>query len=481
MKKLFATSLTAIVSTGIVLFACTPADEDTQTDTSVDSGATTDGAVDTADSGDSGEMSDAAATADASDSAAPIPTDIEVTVLSDNKPAAGATIIFADSTGAITSTMMTDANGKATKTIAGGETMTVVNGVIVADGGVGPSPDLVTVMGVKPGDKLVVPFYPFATTPPTVNTTLPPRVGSDAYSVQIGDSDKYDETTSIGVMLSNGASLPAPGAPFSVLALAYEGEAPIAGAYKKGQMLTPGANTLVDFVTGMQPASASWNTTLGTVSSVFTGADTLGDVYITGAVTMISEGMAFRTYQTDGTSTSTTHTMMNNTVSNFADSLQSMWFVADGGVRRVIKRFANTTTTMTTAASELLPEVTQSKPDMTNPVRPIYKWALSAPAPVDGIRLTVITPDPRDERWIEWRILVPSGATEVKLPEMPMGALGTEQLYLSDLVLVEGDFIANYDEFRKFGSAMATRDIDEMVGGSRATGTLRTTAVATAK
>lgn len=475
MKNIVVTTLAALIAAGLSVVACNPTDEETPTDTSTtDGGEVADSSVELTDSGTPADGS--TTTDDASPDTGVAPTEIEITVLSDNTPVSGATVVFNDATGAITSTMLTDAMGKITKAITGGETVTVANGAIVADGGVGPSPDLVTIMAVKPGDKLVVPFYP-GTTIPTVNVTLPTNPSAIEYEAQIGRSAEGSGTT-INLQLEGSGSLPLPGAPFSVLAYAY-GDETFNVAFKKGQMLT-GASTAVSFVGGTQPASASWSAGFGSVISNFTGVDSLGEVYISDALTMVSDAMAFQTQLTDDNNTPTARSNTYRTVSNFADSLQSMWFVADSGVRRVIKRAPGGTAMITTAASELLPIVTPGAHDTTNATRPTYKWVLGSAATVDGTRITVITPDMRADRWVEWHLLVPPGATEVKLPEVPNGALGS-MLYLADITLVEGDFIANYDEFRALGSVMATREIDQFIGGNRTTGALRTTAISVAK
>jgi len=479
MKKIVFSTLTAFFAVGTALLACDSAEEATS-DTEADSGSQTsvDGSGDMDGSSTEADGStDSSTTTDATADSGVPPTDIEVTVLSDNKPIVGATVVFGDSTGKMTKTVYTDAQGKIKETISGGEMITVAGGPSLPDAGtVGKvayvSPDLVTIMGVKPGDKLVVPFYPGATAP-AVDVTFQTSASAVEYGAYVGACGNSGGTT-LNVGLEGGECMPLPGAPFSVLGYAWGEGGYVGAAYKKGQMLAATGNTTVDFVAGTQPASAAWAAGTTTLTANLIG--TLPEAYISSDGAMISDGLAFEPVNYNGEGKSASMQVVNG----FADSLQTMWYIGGGGERMVVKRFANSATTLDTAYTEFLPLVTPATADVTDPARPVMKWTPASAATIDGVRVKIYAPDPFADRYLTWHILNAPGANELKVPEVPANFFdGT--LYLGNVELLEADFVSSYDQFKQAASVMATRNYDVYMGGSRSSGTVRVSRFSEAK
>lgn len=103
----------------------------------------------------------------------PPPVDVQITVQDATVPQPGVRVLFQDADGSTITEAMTDANGQATTDMPDGGNLTVIRTFPVTP----PDPPLpdqvVTYVGVKPGDRLVLANPTTAATPAAINVAVP--------------------------------------------------------------------------------------------------------------------------------------------------------------------------------------------------------------------------------------------------------------------------------------------------------------------
>ncbi|HEY2516442.1 MAG TPA: hypothetical protein VGI39_36480, partial [Polyangiaceae bacterium] len=425
------------------------------------------------------------------------PAPVSMTVLdpASQLPVAGIPIVFSDATGAVLASATTTANGTATNVMPAGGMVTVVLGTTT-------NPQLVTIVGVEPGDSLTA--LNLGSTPISQLDILgfpagpPPQAsnfeffagacGSQAPSppllFEVDPACQLRGQTSIVVQ-----PLDANGAPLAQFAVAKGIPLLDAGIDEAGGVpfsfgdagYTNLATTEILFANGVP-------------STGFT-SDANGYLILTELIggLPLQNSTSFVLSQVDA-STSNPFTAHGNVAEAVQGEAQITDYTNGGTARTAIASRGPAPADGGAAAldmSQLLPVFGGvATVDSTDATRPILSWGsdAGAPAGIDGAYAGV--------GWYgtgqngTWLFVVPPTATSVKAPALPdtLSAYGpnveagTPYFPLTGAAYVEGTFIANYAQLRATFASLPT----PLVNGNQATnvvpplpvdGTMRITAV----
>jgi hypothetical protein len=358
-------------------------------------------------------------------------------------PLSNVAVVFHDATGAVLETKKTDTTGVASRVVDAGALVTVAVGN-------SSTRELVTYLGVKPGDSLTVvdraSFVPISVTisgpssPPTGTLGYSFFAGLDACS---GANDGPRAVLPLDVNCIAGAKFP-------VLAFARDGTGNDLGfAFKKDVMYTA---TAID-VSGL-PA---WSTTPSFFRlSVKNTAGHTGPIGT--AFGQIANGIAYTqtdTFNVDGN--------RFDVYPGYADAFQ--WEANVRGtlptaqiVNAVVQRGPTTLTNVTVDLAMLLPDFTGGAIDTSDVSRPSITWTTSATlagmAVGGGAMLTWTATDADGGTSIgAWAFVLPPAATTVKAPAMPpeLAAWIPSAAVVVDpplVLFIASDAIASYDAFR---------------------------------
>jgi hypothetical protein len=387
----------------------------------------------------------------------PAPMPVTVFVLSQGAPESGKAIVFSDPSGVTLATGTTDTTGSVVQLVPAGTQVTALLGST-------DSPQLVTVVGVQPGDVLTAvdsPPSPGEVPEIDVNVTVPgnPPAGAVDYIVRAGNCGAFLEGSS-GDLEVNGCVNSA--SQFPLLAVATdESSNTLQFASQKGNVLLDGGSGTEVTMTG------NWSNP---------GAETI-------AVTGLTDGdFPYATYTE--VANSVPYSQTNYDLNDVDAGTQSGTFETHPGypdfvqtevsLQQVNGSVASTTAIATRAdapsssvavdRSSLLPAITDASVDSTDPTRPSATW--SAAAPFTGATGSFVQmfwndlPDGGDTQFGVWTIVAPAGTATVQAPALPAGDLVPSPTATWDgiptVAVVAGGAFADYTALRRTAGALAS-------------------------
>ncbi len=413
---------------------------------------------------------------DAGQDAGP-PTTATVIVTKGGAPDVGVTVVFEDAAGTLVGTVVTGADGKATNTVAAGSQLTVALGAA-------GSRQLITYLGVKPGD--VINVAERITRDLSITQTVFGGGGGD--TIVAGNLNCSTNALSTGSVV--GISLTPDcisGATFPILSQLYQG-----GNYysfKKANALAASGTTNVSGL-------SAW--TLGTaftmdVSNAPNGGNAnavLGQIANNQSYAT-SPDNAFSLMAGAGTANFTTATGYPDA---FQGEVQFTSFIAGGYSQTTTfaKRIASGVATQALDLSAgLLPGLTAPVTSQAS-ARPVISWTATASlAGTDSgvVDISFLQPvDGGGNENVEWTFIVPPGTLSVTAPQLPAQLAAFQPSAASvlgtpNVAFFESDLIASYDVVRQQAGAFGLTRVP--VGSFSniqspalpAPGTLRITAV----
>jgi hypothetical protein len=401
--------------------------------------ATLDGTSPTHDAAASdGSMLDAAPpdgsdSADGSDGADAVASGaVQVVVVTASGPESGVTVVFSDATGALVATGTTDATGSVTQDVAAGSQVTALFNT-------SNGPNLVTIVGVKPGDVLKLVDGPVYVNGANVQATIDAFTQGDAsvsdyYISSAGCST--DTNGAVGTFeygLGNGCQNVSGQVPILVQALDSSNNG-LAWQAAQGSLLASDAG-----VASVDLTSTSWTTTFGTQSVTLLNApDTLepgvGFTEFTAVDSVSSVAFGLSTFTGQYPDAGVQTFEFNATHPGFAafDQIEADDTISQSGgasVLAIADRVSTTTLASPSAndtidLNDVLPTITNATLDATHPTRPSIAW--TSAAPLTGAVATVVQvkwSDPLDDagdvRAGTWTIAVPASQMSVVPPQIP--------------------------------------------------------------
>lgn len=401
------------------------------------------------------EASVAEAGADAAEEPTP-PLVVTVVVLGPSGGAeAGKTIVFSDATGALVTTGTTDASGTVVQMLAAGSQATALLGT--AD-----SPQLVTVVGVQPGDTLTAVDGVASQVEGDVLVTVhgSPPANTENYLVYSGACDALlTSGPSVDLDVSgctNGAGQ------FPLLAVARddEGDALAYSFEKPNALATDGGQTSI-VMTG------AWNP-MGTETVSVTGTAAADGQYVSysevAAGVSTSQTSYEPAFEDAGVQSSSfaSHPIYPDFVQTELTAYESQPGV--GMVTAIATRTAAPTGIASFDASDLLPLITDASVDSTDPTRPTVAW--TSAAPLTGAVGTIAEMFWYDEGLAQsgaWTIVVPSSVTSVQVPILPGTAAslapGANAVWDAPptVAAIGGGNLVDYTAFRRTAGQLATQ------------------------
>lgn len=376
--------------------------------------------------------------------AGPLP--VKVIVLRNGAPEANVNVVFQDATGAVLEAKTTAIDGSASRVVTAGAMVTVVLGSVV-------SSQLVTVVGVKPGDVLTA--IDDTGTIDAVAVDLPlatPPQGTVYYAAQTGRCGSF--LNQAGPLRYSVAPECKRAGKFPVLVFAQDiNQASIGYSFKKGNTVTaPDGGTTP--ITGL-PAWATAGSVQLTATNAGTAAVDLGYAeiadgigYAVGRSVMPMGGTASHTFDTYG---------------GFADAAQ--YEVTRIGalvgpydpVVSIVKRASAPAAPQSIDLSQALPAMTMLTSDTTNGARPKVTIALAgAPTGADALLVSMSWFGLNPEAGMtsgRWLIVAPPSTTTVTAPELPtaLAALGPSLEMSFDApsaAIFDSDQVPGYDQLR---------------------------------
>lgn len=404
------------------------------------------------------------------------PVAVAITVFGAGGPEPGVTVVYQDATGAVVGTpATTGATGTVSQPLPAGAAMiTVLLGT-----GVNPAP--YTVMGVQPGDVIVVPD--FASLAPYSSgiaeaTALPPSPPANTASYQIssGSCVGYGTAAPLTANLfgagciglgffggAYGAALPllvqAQDANNDVLGFAFQNNVPLSG-------FDAGAEVL-----GVSLASNSWLTTTTTQTVAVTNQPDGGSP-VTTTVSESADRILRPLYPQFVTDDAGEQQTLVTTHLGYADTVQveamlqssPLWTIATATESAP----PTTSGTITIDATPLgtLPQITGLTVDgTTTPAQPKLTWTLSQgtlASSTTGLVANFFWNGMTDAGSFangSWTVVAPSSATSIQLPALPASAGAyapiagaTYQTVFQGLV---GTAVPTYAQLRTVGTTVA--------------------------
>jgi len=438
MKKLLLIASSVSLSAAAVLIACTNGDsDDALTSTLPDSGS----------AADTGPLSDDAGLTDANEIVEAAPkTSVQITLLLNGAPLGSTRVLFHSFEGTLIDSLTTDAAGKVSRKVEGGEMATIIGPSAP------PSRRFTTIVGVKPGDDIVVPWFD-KTAERSLNITLPTQEGADGYFAIVGSCLTGSGTSLLLPINDPGCGLGRATVPLVVSS--HNGPTFLASIAKKDVDLNSADGGAVD----VDLSKAVWSTSMETVNVDFSGTIPAGagwtfDLVNTGLAYHVAQGTAVGAAVVPG---------------GFAEAYQTTWTVNGlNTTTSVTKRVVTTEKTVTTSAPELLPIITIGDSEGTNPARPKFNWTEPSGGPIDGYTLAAFGSGGGSN--LSWGIIVPPEFTSFTVPAMPSD-IPIDGVFLDRIVGAEATFVAGYDQFRSYGAAL----VNTGLSGTSELGVIHTT------
>jgi hypothetical protein len=342
---------------------------------------------------------------DANPDAPVTPKGVTVIATSRTGPAANITVLFHDATGAITETKKTGADGKATSVPSPTPAMATI---IFGEGT--STRRLVTWTSVADGDELPA-IAPEQLDLGTIDVTLAsvvPDAGPSQFESYVGTCSHYagftTEPWTMGV-----DQFCARGGGALLVRASDDSDVPVGFAFKKPITLDTDGGALA-VTTGTWVAPVTVNLSVSNTTNI--GG--------TGIFSQIVGSTAFTRRRGLGDTYSASFESAGPT---FADAynVTAAFPGTDSTNQRIIgRRVATNTTSVTLDANTLPPELTGASVDETDKHRPIAKWLGTMTSMKGGVvRLFYSNFDGDTYASTGWTIVVPSTATEVKVPVLP--------------------------------------------------------------
>jgi hypothetical protein len=413
---------------------------------------------------------------DASEAA---PAAVSIAVFGASGPEQGITIVYEDATGAVVGTpATTGTTGMVSQVLPTGATM------ITALLGTAAAPNVYTVMGVQPGDTIVVPDFaslvPFASGTAQVNDlpTTPPA-NTTSYDAFAGSCSNASAMPPIPVGLSSGTGGlgciglgsfgGSYGAAVPMLVEAIDANGNVLGfTFQKNNPLSAFDAGLLS----LSLAGDTWSTSVTTQNLVVTNLPDGGAAPSTAASESADDilhvlPLYFLTDDAGATNTQvTTHV-------GYADTLQAeawstpnyQWFVATATAAAAPT--ANGTITIDATPLGVVPQITATNSDTTTPARPTLSWTTaggSLASTTTGLIASLAWALPLDGGaylYGNWTIVAPSSATSLQAPALPASASAFQpppgasfQPVLQGLV---GTAVPSYAQLRTAGTAVGAK------------------------
>jgi hypothetical protein len=405
------------------------------------------------------------------------PDSATVVVTKDGAADPGVTVVFQSNAGAVVTTAMTGADGKATSTVTAGDMITVA---FVAAGG----RHLFTYTGVKPGDVLEV----VEPTSRSVQITINGNNPGSPVAIAAGNFD----------CSTNAASSASP-VFVNLLPECITGPVfPVIGNVQFG------LNSYFSFKKDVTPAASGTTTVTGmsswTIGSPYT-LNVTNAPSITGAQATLGQ---IANNQSFTSAPNTTLTLVGGAgtasfvvATGYADAYQGdVQFVNfPSGYQQVqsfSKRFAAGTTQTIDLAAGVLPAILSSATDATVPARPVLMWLTEAALTgTDSGVVTLTFGQPTAGGgldYVDWSFVVPPGTVSVTAPALPASLAAftpsaASSTNVPTVAFFESDLIPSYDFVRTHAAALGlTRVPIGIFSGAQipalpAVGTLRITAL----
>lgn len=407
------------------------------------------------------------------------PPSATVVVTKGGAPDVGVTVVFQDAAGTLVGSAVTGADGKASYPVVAGSQITVALGAA-------GSRQLITYVGVKPGD--VINVAEKVTRDVSITQTVFAMGGGD--SIVVGNYNCSTNALSTGSPVLISATPDCiTGATFPVISqLNYQGSSYY--SFKKGNALAAVGTTNV---TGLSAWAAGTTFTLNVTNAP----------NMNGATAILGQIANNQTYATTANNPilitagagSTTFTVATGYPDAFQGEVQYTNFIVGGYQQTVTfaKRIANGVATQTLdLGAGLLPGLTATSTAQPG-ARPIISWtAAGSLAGADSGVVDLSFTQPVDGGGVEnvdWTFIVPPGTLTVTAPQLPAqlaaftpsnaSALGTPLV-----AFFESDLIASYDVVRQQAGALGVSRVplgafsNVQSPALPAPGTLRITAIA---
>ena len=358
--------------------------------------------------------------------ASPQPLPVVVTVVGAAGPEQGITIVYGDSTGAVTGTATTGATGQASQVVPDGSMLTALLGDPL-------NSRPFTFMGVEAGDSLVVVDWLLPSDLATTVTALPanPPMGATSYSLMGGSCSTGFEGASATLSLIQGTSAPCVGigqtsnglgAAFPLLVDAYdEGGNPLGFTFQKDNALASANDAGVVEAT----LGGTWSTALTTQSlATINGAD--GGANTQSILAEVANGVMLPLSNQGATTPQfTTH-------AGYADFIQSEvnagnYKSAVAVATRMPPPTVNGTLTVDISSLDTMPAINDASATMNTPGQPTVTWSTNSGslASTTGIVTMTTWEAPLDGgtyQYGTWTIVSPSTLTSQQAPALPAGS-----------------------------------------------------------
>ena len=354
-------------------------------------------------------------------------------------PIAGASVVSHDAEGAVLATYTTNPSGEVDIPGAGVEMVTVIDG---------EQSQAYTVVGVKPGDHIVIPTFSVVENLGTLDVTLPtPPTEAVRFHVFVG-SDFNDATTAgdaIAVAVTT-ADIGTQGS-LTVLAMAQDANYTIIAVSTATGVMPPAAGTHQALATG------AWTTAFNEFHLNVGGGGNIGSLQNT------TSGQTVDGVHMDlPTRSGSMPYMWWNPVPSLGGyvdySTQIPYSAVSGAKRFWARRLAASATSDTIDITTLLPGLLATSADTIDVARPTLTWTASGS--VDGADGVIL-----NTRWNGWRwaFLLPTSQHSIRFPALPQSlaawvpSAAVAQPYG---VVVDTSYDANYDDFRSDGLGLVS-------------------------
>ena len=375
---------------------------------------------------------------------------VVVTVVGAGGPEPGVIIVYDDATGAYVATQTTDANGRASRVVAAGSTVTALLG----DPAVYVSP--FTIMGVQPGDALTVvdweslPSTDQGTraecTSVSVTEQAAPLANTSTYLASSGLIANQTGSLPVPVSLGGqcaagfqlagppgtielGASITAGQPTFPMLLEAFDStNTPLGYLFKNGNALPTPADG-GDAATESLALAGAWSTNYWTQTVNITNVPDGGQTFTPILSEVVSGTLTTNPFQGTGVSTFWTHP-------GFADFVQveastSVYFLSGLAMATALPApTASATINLDLTPLASMPVLSGTSVDTTNPTRPAFGWTTSSGSlsTVTGIVVFATFGGAGGDGGStagNWTIVAPATSqTSVQAPELPASLSG---------------------------------------------------------
>ncbi|CAN5914129.1 hypothetical protein BH11MYX4_BH11MYX4_61340 [soil metagenome] len=383
---------------------------------------------------------------------APAAKNVTVSIVRGAAPAAGVTVVFHDTAGAVLETKTSGADGKATSS----DGVSPAQATILLGGG--GSRNLITYTALEAGDELLVRddadvLFQGGTYSVVTQGTFADG-GAESMSASIGECQGYSSTSPIPVFLGIACVRPTTAVLARAFGPATGGSPVLAYAYAKGKATGPTDGGTAPLAVGPWLAPTDVKVTLknvpaetSTQATLFEIADGLGIENLTGAITRIDPGSTFKV------------------APGFGDAYQAagrMFPIAAQGATITVAKRAAPSATVDIDFAAAPPALESTTLVSTTVQRPETSWTTlggASLATMDGGTVFVSWYD-QSESGGTWAFVVPPGVKSVKAPAMPTAADpwvphpptdagGAVTFNDPVVVFAEADTLPGYAAFRK--------------------------------